>query len=95
VSITSSLKFSIPVILVVLAIGLGQLAAALSGDVFLAVHAPLELVVLISLVASVIVVVRLFPQRADPALRVPLVLNALLLTAVIIVIALGVSGVIR
>jgi hypothetical protein len=70
-------KLSIPPVTLVLAYLLAFIAAHFGRYAFLAVHFPLEIVIVGSLLASVILSIRLFQERKSAEVRLPLVLNAL------------------
>jgi uncharacterized membrane protein len=81
-------KLSIPP----LAVAAGYLVAFVSlrmgQDAFLAVHFPLEILILGSWIASAVLMSRLLPDRRNPELRVPLILNGVALAALVAILLL-------
>lgn len=92
--IASSIKFSIAPVLLVLAYACAFIAASNSRSAFVAVHFPLELVIIASLIGCIVAVVSLFPQRKSPSCRVPFLLNAAVVAAMLLWIVIGISVII-
>jgi hypothetical protein len=68
------------------------IALTLGHNAWVAVHFPLELIGLASLIASINVFTRLFPQRAIRGLRLPFLLNALVLSVFVLALLIVVAS---
>jgi hypothetical protein len=82
-------KWCVPPIGCVLAYLLAFVAASYGRGVFLAVHVPLELIIVSSWIASIVFVARSFPRPRDHALRLPLFLNAAVLGVLAVMLLLA------
>jgi xanthine/uracil permease len=83
-----AVKSSIPPLVLAAASLVAFVSFRMGQDTFLAVHLPLEIFIYGSSVASAVVMARLLPDRRNPDLRVPLILNGVVLAALVALILL-------
>ena len=86
-SASKAIALSLPAIIYALVVGVGFTAMSRGQATFKLVHFPLELIGIASIVASVVIVFRLFPQLGNPGVWLPFALNALVLIIFIVAFA--------
>jgi uncharacterized membrane protein len=79
-------KLSIPPLLLVAAYLAAFMSARIGPDTFLAVHFPLEMLIIGAWIASTVSMTRLLADRNDPALRLPLFLNGVALAVLVVMV---------
>ena len=76
---TRAVRWSLPPLILVPSYLAGIIAARMGHDAFMAVHVPLELMIVGSMMASLYVTARMLADWKNPELRWPLILNGITL----------------
>jgi hypothetical protein len=83
-----AVNMSIPPLIFAAAYMFAVVSARLSQEIFLALQFPLSMLILGSWVASTVAMTHLLPVRKNPDLRLPLVLNSVALTVLVVMLLL-------